>query len=76
MFRLCAAAKNKGQAASGGSSRTFDAMKQQMGSLVKTPMTRTEACQILNIEDSSEASSEPVDHNEVIDVSAAAAATW
>ena len=39
-----------------------------MGAMVKTPMTREEACQILNIEDSEE-QTEPVDHVAVIDVS-------
>ena len=60
-------AKTKGQAASGGS-RTFDSMKEQMGSLVKTPMTREEACLILNIEENKE-STEPVDYKEVMEVS-------
>ena len=42
-----------------------------MGSLVKTPMTRSEACQILSIElsEAEEASTEPVDHNQVMEVS-------
>ena len=40
----------------------MDAMKESMGSLIKTPMTRTEACQILSIEDSEEAKGEPIDH--------------
>ena len=61
-------AKNKGQAASGGGSGTFDAMKQQMGAIVKTPMTRTEALEILNIEDTKEPT-EPIDHTEIIEVS-------
>ena len=34
--------------------------------MVKTPMTRDEACQILNIEDD-ESQKEPVDHQEVMD---------
>ena len=33
-----------------------------MGAIAKTPMTRTEACQILNIEESDELATEPVDH--------------
>ena len=34
---------------------------------MKTPMTRAEACSILNIEDVSENATEPIDHAEVID---------
>ena len=45
----------------------MDAMKESMGSLIKTPMTRSEACEILNIEDSEELASEPVDHVEVME---------
>ena len=37
-----------------------------MGAMVKTPMTRTEACQILNIEEVADPK-EPVCHNEVIE---------
>ena len=37
-----------------------------MGAMVKTPMTRTEACQILNIEEVGEGT-EPVDYNEVLE---------
>ena len=33
-----------------------------MGAMVKTPMTREEACEILNIEDIGEGT-EPVDYN-------------
>ena len=62
---MFAEAKSKGQAASGGGSKTFDAMKQSMGAMAKTPMTRTEACQILNIEETN--AEEPICHNEVID---------
>ena len=58
-------AKAKGQASSGGGSKTFDQMKQSMGSMIKTPMTRTEACQILNIEDANP--DEPVNHIDVIE---------
>ena len=36
-----------------------------MGSMIKTPMTRTEACQILNIEDANP--DEPVNHLDVIE---------
>jgi len=42
-------------------------MKQQMGAIVKTPMTRAEACQILNIED--KVATEPVDYKEIMEVS-------
>ena len=42
-------------------------MKEQMGSMVKTPMTREEACQILAIELPED--NEPIDHNTVIEVS-------
>ena len=44
-------------------------MKQQMGAIVKTPMTRTEACQILNIEDAAAESGdvEPVDHAAIME---------
>ena len=42
-----------------------------MGAMVKTPMTRTEACQILNIEDVAAAAgdqaTEPVDYKQVIE---------
>ena len=38
-----------------------------MGSLAKVPMTRTEACKILNIELTDEESTEPVDHLEVME---------
>ena len=59
-------AKTKGQQAKAGS-RTMDAMKESMGALIKTPMTRTEACQILNIEDSEEAQNDPVDHKLIME---------
>ena len=63
-------AKTKGQQAKAGS-RTMDAMKESMGALIKTPMTRTEACQILNIEESGadgeEAQNEPIDHKLIME---------
>ena len=71
---LFAEAQQKGQAASGGGSRSFDAMKEKMGSMVKTPMTREEACQILNIENA-EPATEPVDHKAIMDVSSSTRAT-
>ena len=43
-----------------------------MGSMVKTPMTRAEACSILNIEDPEAHHAEPVDYNEVMEVSSQA----
>ena len=50
-------------------------MKESMGALIKTPMTRTEACQILNIElddkdaagNGDEAENEPIDHKIVME---------
>ena len=42
-------------------------MKEQMGSLIKTPMTRAEASQILNIDDPEERHSEPIDHAEIME---------
>ena len=38
-----------------------------MGAIAKTPMTRTEACQILNIEESDELATEPVDHVQIME---------
>ena len=38
-----------------------------MGAIAKTPMTRTEACQILNIEESDELATEPVDHIQIME---------
>ena len=70
-FALNIEAKTKGQQAKAGS-RTMDAMKESMGALIKTPMTRTEACQILNIEEidsanGEEAQNEPIDHKLIME---------
>ena len=35
--------------------------------MVKTPMTRVEACQILNIQDSASEAGEPVDYQQVLE---------
>lgn len=45
--KVISSAGKAGSSTSSGS--TFDSMKEKMGSLVKTPMTMTEAIGILNI---------------------------
>ena len=46
----CIEAQRKGQAASSGSSKSFDNIKEKMGTMVNKPMTRDEAIKILAID--------------------------